>query len=110
MAGHGAQKGHPKWAGRQKGTKNKATLDREAGLDALRQLVLARLGPMTLAQIEHAEGVGYMKLRRPDGSFERATEERQIDAALAAGGEAFKVYTQAPNTQAYTALLDRTFG
>jgi hypothetical protein len=51
-----------------------------------------------------------MVLRNPDGTFTRATNEDQINAALAIGGHAFQVHTQAPNTQAFVAVLDRTFG
>lgn len=105
-----APKGHPKWGGKQKGTKNKATLEKELELEAMRQIVLEHLRPMTEAQIAHCQGVAYMVLRHKDGTFTRATDVKQIDAACAAGAEAFQVFTQAPNTQAFTALLDRTFG
>ena len=49
-----------------------------------------------------------MLIRRPDGTYSRATDTKQIDAALAIGGSAFKVFTQAPNPQAFMALWDRT--
>ena len=75
----------------------------------LREIVLEHLAPMTLAQAKHAQGVSYMVLRAPDGSFTRATDERQIDAACAAGSDAFQIFTQAPNTQAFSALTDRAF-
>jgi len=65
---------------------------------------------MTKAQIEHAQGVSYMVLRAPDGSFARATDEKQIDAACAVGESAFRIFTQAPNTQAFADLMNRTFG
>jgi hypothetical protein len=94
-------------AGRPKGAKNKATVDKEFHREVLRQLVVAELKPMIAAQVEHAKGVQYMVLRMPDGSFARATDEKQIDAACAVGASAFKIMTQAPNTQAFTALLDR---
>lgn len=77
---------------------------------ALRALVSAELEPMTRAQIEHSKGVSYIVLRMPDGTFARATDVRQIDAACAAGAEAFQIFTQAPNTQAFADLLNRTFG
>ncbi len=100
-------KGHPKYGGKQKGSKNQATVDKEFHREVLRQLVVSQLEPMALAQVEHAKGVQYMVLRMPDGSFARATDEKQIDAACAIGASAFKIMTQAPNTQAFTALLDR---
>ncbi len=99
-----------KKGGRPKGTTgilHKSTIDKELHREVLRQLVCAELQPMTLAQIEHAKGIGYMLIRRSDGTMSRATDEKQIDAALAAGGSMFKLFTQAPNVQAYTALMDR---
>jgi hypothetical protein len=47
---------------------------------------------MTLAQIDESMGIDYLVIRRPDGSLVRATDQAQIDAALAAGGELFKLY------------------
>lgn len=103
-------KGSPKTGGRTKGTKNKATLERELELEVLRQLVMEQMRPMTDAQIAHAKGVHYMVLRHKDGTFTRATDEKQIDAAIASGAMAFQIFTQAPNTQAFTDLMNRTFG
>jgi translation initiation factor 2 alpha subunit (eIF-2alpha) len=48
-----------------------------------------------------------MVLRMPDGTYARATDEKQIDTACAIGATAFRINTQAPNTQAFVALLDR---
>jgi hypothetical protein len=101
------QKGHKKIGGKPKGFKAPATIDKELYRERLRQLVCAQLEPMAEAQVEHAKGVQYMILRMPDGTYARATEEKQIDAACAIGATAFKIMTQAPNTQAFTALLDR---
>lgn len=98
------QKGHPRYGGKAKGRKNNKTLDLEREREALRQRILDRFGPLTDAQMDHAEGVHYMLIRRPDGTYSRATDEKQIDAALAVGGQAFKMFTQAPNTQAYAIL------
>ena len=94
-------------SGKPKGYKAPATIDKELYRERLRQLVCAEMEPMALAQMEHAKGVQYMVLRMPDGSFARATDSKQIDAACAVGASAFKIMTQAPNTQAFTALLDR---
>lgn len=94
-----------KTGGRQKGRLNEKTLDLLWERELLRRQILARRGPMTEAQMEHAQGIGYMLIRRPDGTYSRATDEKQIDAALAIGGSAFKVYTQAPNPQAYATLM-----
>lgn len=97
-------------SGPQKGAKYKKTLDAEARLLALRDLVSKELEPMTQAQIAHAKGVHYMVLRHKDGTFTRATDEKQIDAAIASGAMAFQIFTQAPNTGAFSDLLNRTFG
>lgn len=101
-------KGLPKTGGRQAGTKNKATIDKELHRERLRQMVVDALGPMTQAQIDHAQGVSYMVLRNPDGTFTRATDVKQIDAACASGAAAFRIFTQAPNPAAYKDLMDRT--
>lgn len=74
-----------------------------------REIVLKEWGPIIEAQAKHAMGVSYMVLRNPDGSFARATDVDQIDAACKAGAEAFRIFTQAPNTQAFTALRDTAF-
>lgn len=74
-----------------------------------REIVLREWAPMILSQVKHAQGVSYMVLRAPDGSFTRATDEKQIDAACAAGATAFRIFTQAPNTQAFAAISDRVF-
>ena len=65
---------------------------------------------MTRAQIEHAKGVSYMVLRSADGTFARATDEKQIDAACAIGATAFRIFTSSPHTPAYPDLMNRTLG
>lgn len=103
-------KGSPKTGGRTAGTPNKSTVEKELELQAMRELVKARLCAMADRQMDHAEGVSYLVLRQKDGSYTRATDVKQVDAALAAGAESFRLFTQAPNTQAFSALLDRTYG
>jgi polysaccharide pyruvyl transferase WcaK-like protein len=94
-------------AGRPKGSLEAHTLKKQV----LREVILAKyaeaLGPMLDAQIAHAKGVSYMRLRNPDGSFARATDEKQIDAAIAAGATWFQIFTENPHTPAFTALSDR---
>lgn len=96
-----------RYGGKPKGYKHQKTLEKEAARELTRQIITAHLEPMTLAQIAHAKGIAYIVLRNPDGTFTRATNEAQVDAACAAGAEAFKIFTQAPNTQAYTDLMNR---
>ncbi len=97
-------------SGRPKGSLNHATLEVAAVLAAFQQQVCLAMEPMTKAQIRHAQGVDYMVLRKRDGTYARATDEKQIEAACAVGDQAFNIFTQAPNTQAFTALTDRAFG
>jgi len=100
-------KPRPPGAGKPKGYKAPATLDKLMAREAHRQLVTAALVPMTQAQIAHAQGVSYMILRHPDGTFTRATDVDQVDAACAAGAAAFQIFTQQPNQQAYAYLVDQ---
>jgi hypothetical protein len=44
---------------------------------------------------------------RSSSANTRATNAAQIDAACAAGAEAVQIFTQAPNTAAFTDLLNR---
>lgn len=94
-------------AGRPPGALNLATIDKNHEREKLRAQILAHRDPMTSAQIQHSQGVSYMILRHPDGTFTRATDVKQIDAACASGAKAFMIFTQAPNTQAYTDLMNR---
>lgn len=105
-------KGHAKLpgAGMKKGYKYPATLERERVAAAIQAHILSQAELMVGAQIEHAKGEAYMVLRRPDGTFAVATEEKQVQAAVAIGGEAFAVHTRAPNTSAFMALMDRALG
>lgn len=96
-----------KTGGKRKGFKAVKTIEKELERERLRQMVCAELEPMTKAQIAHAKGVSYMVLRHSDGTFARATDEKQIDAACAVGATAFQIFTQAPNVQAFTDLMNR---
>lgn len=94
-------------AGKPKGYKHAKTIEKEIERELLRRQVIANRERMTNAQIEHACGVSYMVLRHKDGTFTRATDEKQLNAALAAGSAAFEIFTQAPNPAAYKDLMDR---
>lgn len=106
MAGDASRR-NGRLGGKPKGYKHVKTIEKEMERERLRQLVVQHMEPMTLAQIEHAKGVSYMVLRLPDGTFARATDAAQIDAACKAGGEAFRIFTQAPNPASYKDLMDR---
>lgn len=92
-------------AGRPEGSLDQHTLKKRANREIIRKLVEKHLEPIIKAQAAHAMGVSYMRLRNPDGTFARATDEKQIDAAIAAGATWFEIFTEAPNTQAANTLL-----
>lgn len=93
----------------------KKVLDREVQRQVLHQLVLARLQPMTTAQIDAASGISHFMLRDPaTGQFKRLTDPDEIQAALnaegASEGSTYYVHTKDPSTPAYKDLLDRVMG
>jgi len=92
-------------AGRKPGTVEQHTLKKRANRALIRELVEQELAGIIAAQVAHAKGVSYMRLRNPDGSFTRATDEKQLDAAIAAGAQWFQIFTESPNTQAANTLL-----
>jgi len=100
MANGGARPG----AGRPKGSESEETKQKRLHRQRIRELVAEQIDPITLAQIANAQGVSYMVLRQPDGTFARATDVKQIDAACAAGAASFRIFTQQPH-QASAAML-----
>lgn len=96
-----------KTGGKPKGYKAQHTLAKELHRERLRELVCQHLEPLARAQIAHALGVSYMVLRHPDGTYTRATNEEQLNRALAAGSKAFEIFTQAPSTAAFADLMNR---
>jgi hypothetical protein len=71
----------------------------------IRDHVISHIPKIIAAQVDNALGVPYMVLRAPDGSFVRATDEKQVDAALAAGAASFKLYTKEPHQGSASMLL-----
>ena len=96
-------------AGRPLGSIEGSTIAKAEAREFIRALVRPELEPIVRAQIEHAKRVHYMVLRHGDGTNTRATDVKQLDAALAVGDAAFKIFTQAPNVQAFTAVTERAF-
>lgn len=96
-------------SGAKQGQKYARTIDKELQRERIRQKVSDALEPLLQAQIEHALGVKYLVLRNPDGTYTRATNEEQLNAAIAAGAEQITIYTQAPSTAAFTDLMNRAF-
>lgn len=102
-----AKGGYRPGSGPKKGSKFKKTLDKEAGRALVRELVLREIEPMVMAQVAHARGISYAVVRRTDGTFTRVTTKKQLDEAIAQGGQSLQVYTQVPSTAAFTDLLNR---
>lgn len=92
-------------SGRPKGSKTKATLDKEAARELVRQRVIERLGPMLDAQFANAEGIKYLVVRdKKTGKFLRVGEGR---AKLEKDEELIEVWEKDPSVQAFTDLLNR---
>jgi hypothetical protein len=91
--------------GRPKGSVESHTLAKKFAREEIRRLVVERLPNIVGAQIQNAQGVAYMVLRKPDGTYARATDAEMIDAACAAGAEAFQIFTMQPHQQSAALLL-----
>jgi hypothetical protein len=67
-----------------------------------------RLGSLLEAQLDNAEGIRHLMMRDPKtGKFERLMDDaKQIDKALKTKN-AFWIYTNDPNVQAFSDLLNR---
>jgi hypothetical protein len=105
----GARKG----AGRPKGSRNTGFPTKEAGREALSQLVLAEFGPLVQAQIAVAKGIHHLVVRnKKTGKFERVTNPDQMVAVLnnEAESEVWELWERDPSTQAFTDLINRTLG
>ena len=106
----GKRTGKPR--GRPKGTKNPATLSKEQGREALRQIVMREMEAMTAAQVANAKGLSYLVAReKGTGKFTRLTPE-QIERILESGEQAdefsmIEVWGKDPSTPAYTDLMNR---
>lgn len=98
-------------AGRPVGRQNDATIaaaeQKNIARQVIREYYITHLPEMVKSQVAHAKGVSYMRLRNVDGTFVRATDEKQIDAAIAAGASWFEIFTEVPSVQAFVALSDR---
>ena len=56
-----APKKHPRWGGRQKGSKNKTTVEKEMALKVLQDKILEKWEVLINKKLELAEGVFVMK-------------------------------------------------
>lgn len=103
-------RGRAPGSGKRPGFRFPATISKEQGREAVRALVLRKLGPLVEAQIQNALGISHFMLRDPKtGHFERVTDVNQIQAALnapnAAEGSTFFIHSKDPQVQALQLLL-----
>jgi hypothetical protein len=91
-------------AGKPKGHKATATLEKIAAREFVRARVTAQLGPLVDAQLAHALGLKYLVTRDKSGKFVRVTEAM---ARSAKDGDTIEVWEKDPSTPAFTYLLDR---
>src|SRR4051812_2454369 len=100
-----APKGHKKWGGKPKGHKTKATLDKLAAREYVREQVTAALEPLIAAQISNAMGIKYLVVRQKStGKFLRVGELRA--KTLSDDEEIIEVWEKDPSVQAFTDLVN----
>ena len=119
------EKGHKKFGGRGKGTKNKDTIKKEEALKAHEQGILKELNEIRKAQISLAEGISIIvardwvvnkqtkKLERT-GRFVRVKNEEEVLALLNGdyeeGNNYYNIFLTDPNAKALEDLVNRLFG
>lgn len=105
MAKDGTTRGRPKGIH----TPHRATIaaneQKALAREAIRQHVAAHIPEIVRAQTENALGISYLVIRDKNGSFVEATNAEQVKAALASGGECFRVYTRQPHQGSAAMLL-----
>ncbi|MDD5065208.1 MAG: hypothetical protein PHQ35_10690 [Phycisphaerae bacterium] len=120
----GAKKGHPKWGGKKKGTKNKKTIEKEKALELYKQEHLKKLRPLITAQQELAMGEVVMLQRKlvknqKTGKLERSGELTQVRDASEVirllnsdgrGEDWHLIFTKDPNAKAQEDIFNRVFG
>jgi hypothetical protein len=95
-------------AGMPKGHKTRKTIAKEEAREIARQLITRELEPLIMAQIENAKGISHFFLRDPDTKqFKRITDADEIERAIEAGEEHYRIYTKDPNVHAFTDLMNR---
>ena len=100
--------GARKNAGRKPGVPNTSTLtaneQKALAREVIREHIKEHIPAIISAQKENALGIAYMVIRDKNGSYVEATTDAQVKAALALGGDAFRVYSRQPH-QASAAML-----
>lgn len=93
-------------AGKPKGHKATATLTKEAGREALRQIVMREMTALVAGQIAQAKGLSYMVVRQKStGKFLRVSENQA--AVLNSDEETIEIWEKDPSTPAFTDLMNR---
>jgi len=93
--------------GRKPGSKNLATLSKEQGREALRQVVMKHMDDMVQAQVANAKGLNFLVVRaKNSGKFiRRITEDGEIK--LDPEHEIAEIWGKDPSVQAFTDLMNR---
>lgn len=111
--GGNASRQNGKKGGRPPGAKNAATIsaneEKQIARSVIRQHIQEHIPAIIAAQIDNAKGVPYLVLRDSSGAYVRATDEKQLDAAIAAynAGDTnvLKFYTKEPHATSASMLL-----
>jgi hypothetical protein len=97
-------KGLPKTGGRQPGSLNKATIEKEQLRELVRQRIAAEWEALVGSQIAHARGLSYLVTRdKKTGKFIRVAKEMAENAHE----DTIEVWAKEPSTQAFTDLMNR---
>ena len=98
-------------AGRKRGGKNAATLEKEVAREVLRQLVTAKLRPLVDAQIGNALGIRFLVTRdKKSGKFVRVVESMaklRAEGGLKENEELIEVWEKDPSVHAFQDLMNR---
>jgi hypothetical protein len=117
-----APKGHKKWGGKKKGTKNKKTLELEMALDLYKQEMLKNLMPIIRSQRQLAEGLAVVLRRKlvkkgkkwvREGELVQVKDKDEIERLLNSDGQGDNwhiITIKDPNVKAIQDILDRIFG
>lgn len=107
-------------AGRDKGSKNKATLEQKIIMDEIKQRILRSADQLINSQMNLAQGVQMLYKIHTDKKGVRSkpelvTSQREIEEYLAGEYEGnnddyYFITTERPDNRALDSLLDRTFG
>ena len=93
-------------SGRPRGTKNPATIEKEAAREAVRQRVLQQHERLVDAQISNACGIHYLVVReKTTGKFLRVGSKAA--EKLNPEEEIIEIWEKDPSVQAFTDLMNR---